>query len=267
MPITGFSVPGSAERTNHGAARPAHGPERRHRDGDPTLTYVPTRSADDIVAVFHELQACPRRALHLGDIEAREALLTTARELLDQMRRISTGERDEQRRAHLEALWQQERRRIDTALHQPVIALSSLGPLEEQWLRANPGHELDLRPNLVLVIDHLENWLLRGATAGFLVRSGLLQHSLELRQYDLLIAPEWFAAQLPVMTDGGRLGLTGPEGALRTKITLDGVDDDLIETIVALWSDDVTAELFQLPAVVAAAHALRQLEHADTTRS
>jgi hypothetical protein len=50
-------------------------------------------------------------------------------------------------------------------------------------------------------------------------------------------------------------------------VPLPDADADFIETAVALWSDDVHAELFLLPAVEAAAQALRSLELADASRA
>jgi hypothetical protein len=141
---------------------------------------------------------------------------------------------------------------------------AALGLLEERWLSSNPDHVLDLRPRIALVLSDPTDPNVRIALRAYVVSEGQLVNATRSIPYWFLVAPAWFASLLPCAVDNRLLGLTGPEArtdeGFTTQLALDELTGPEIETLTALWSDDVHAELFSLPALLESVLALRHLD-------
>lgn len=219
------------------------------------------RYLDAICADIELLNSMPYQALHLAELGARRCDLERIALVLDRMQRFASPV--QQRSVeHLRSVWQAEWKRLQDAETRPVVAVSALAALEATWLSRHPYSPLDTSRRLVVILTYLENMSLRLACKAFSVASGSVEGSGFAAQFDLLVAPAWFAEQLPIAMDATHMGLRAADAALRLQVDVSGFTDDEVELAVALFEADVRAELFHLPRVVAAVEALRALDAA-----
>lgn len=223
--------------------------------------------AGGVVATVARLVALPRASLHPSDLAARSRILAESRAVIDRMARLRA---DGPRREHrlLVALWERENRRTAAALSRPIAVLSALGVLEDRWLRDHPGDDLPVADELLvhlLPTDDFspDDWAVRAAYHAFSVRTGWLVNSSAPTQFQLLRAPEWFVSFFPHVLDPSPLG---SRRAPRVRVPLTGVTDEEVETVLALWTPDVSSDLFDLGETLAAARALGALEDRDDAR-
>lgn len=231
--------------------------------GDEAVT-----DAGSAVATVARLVALPRASLHPSDLAARSRILSESRVVIDHMARFRpTGTRCEHRL--LVELWERENRRTTIALSQPISVLSALGALEDRWLRTHPGDDLPVDDELLvhlLPTDDFspDDWAVRSAYHAFSIRTGWLVNSTSPVRFQLLRAPEWFVSFFPHVLDPRPLG---SDHAPHVRVPLTGITDEEIETVLALWTPDVSSDLFDLRETLAAAHSLGALEDRDAARS
>ena len=230
----------------------------------------------DAFELLRRLEALPTSPLGPRDVPARRRFLEEIGGLLHCVGRSPGALPAEGFLRHLEDVVAAETARTESVAALPWDVAEAFATLEERWFARNPGRPPVQGPALVLSVS--EEGGVRGTSVGpddrvlgfavrrFAVREGFLEGSDDRAhrwRYRLLNAPLWVAASFPAFLDGEPLG-AGPR-VVASVCDVSCLGSDRLETMTALWTPDVDADLFDLLELRDAVACLADLEARETT--